>query len=125
MPSRILGVGLDLCDIGRMERALERGGFLQRYFTEAEQQYIEGRGKGAAQSLAGHFAAKEAALKAIGCGIVLPLTDVEVCHDAQGRPLYRLHGEALARMQEAGGQAMHLSITHTDTIAAAVAILEG
>lgn len=121
----ILGIGLDLCDVARMESALARGGFVEKYCTPAEAAYIRGRGKGAAQSLAGHFAAKEAALKALGCGIVLPLTDVEVRHDHLGAPRYALAGEALARLNALGGRRVHLSITHTDGLAAAVAVIEG
>ena len=70
-------------------------------------------------------AAKEAALKALGCGIALPLTDVGVTHDEAGAPRYRLCGEAAAKMAALGGKAMHLSITHEGGMAAAVAILEG
>ena len=108
-----------------MEKALEKGGFLQRYFTQEEQAYITGRGKAAAQSLAGHFAAKEAGLKALGCGIVLPLTDIAVAHDALGAPYFVLFGKVLERMEAQGGRRLHLSITHTDATAAAVAVLEG
>lgn len=117
----IRGIGLDLCEVTRMEGMQDRAHFLARCFTDAERIYIEGRGKGAAQSLAGHFAAKEAVLKALGCGIVLPLADVEVTHDAQGAPGVLLHGKALALLD--GGR-MRLSITHTDATAAAVAIWE-
>lgn len=122
----ILGIGIDLCDVARMRAALDRGnGFLARYFTEDEQAYIRARNLGAAESMAGHYAAKEAGLKALGCGIVLPLTDIAVTHDDAGAPRYILTGEAQARMQACGGKTMHLSITHTDGIAAAVAVLEG
>jgi holo-[acyl-carrier protein] synthase len=121
----ILGIGIDLCEVPRMRDALARGGFLPRFFTEAEQAYILGRGAGAAQSLAGHFAAKEAGLKALGCGIALPLKDIAVAHDESGAPRFVLTGQALARMTELGGSAMHLSITHTGEMAAAVAVLEG
>ena len=121
----ILGIGLDLCDVSRMEVALAQNGFLERYFTPEEQAYILGRGQGAAQSLAGCFAAKEAALKALGCGIVVPLRDLCVTHDEQGAPSITLGNKARERMEALGGKGMRLSITHTDTVAAAVAILEG
>ena len=121
----ILGVGLDLCDVARMEEALLRQGFLERYFTPKEQAYIHGRGKAAAQSMAGHFAAKEAGLKALGCGITVPLTEISVQHDERGAPRFALEGKALLAMRAMGGKSMRLSITHTDTVAAAVAILEG
>lgn len=121
----ILGIGLDLCDVSRMEAALKRGGFLERFFTDGEQAYIRARGKGAAQSMAGHFAAKEAGLKALGCGIAVPLCEIAVRHDELGAPSFVLTGKALERMHSLGGASIHLSITHTDTMAAAVAVLEG
>lgn len=114
-----------MCEIARMEKALGDGRFLQRFFTEAEQAYIRGRGRAAGQSMAGCYAAKEAVLKALGCGIVVPLDAVEIVHDARGAPGVQLHGEALARMTERGGTAWHLSITHDGPMAAAVAVLEG
>lgn len=121
----IIGVGLDLCDIERMQGALIKPGFLARFFTPHEQAYIAGRGKGAAESLAGLFAAKEAALKALGSGLSLPLSELCISHDALGAPHMTLEGAALAYMQSMGGKRMHISITHTDVTAAAVAILEG
>ena len=121
----MLGIGIDLCDVERMETALAREGFLERYFSPEEQAYIRGRGKGAAQSMAGHFAAKEAALKALGRGLALPPEQIAVTHDASGAPRYVLCGKALAHMQAMGGKSMHLSITHTGAAAAAVAVLEG
>ena len=121
----ILGIGIDLCDVGRMQDALEKGKFLPRFFSEHEQAYINSRGQCAAQSLAGHFAAKEAAIKAFGLGLAIPLTDIEIHHDERGAPFYALLGKAAERMQAMGGQRMHLSITHTGENAAAVAVLEG
>lgn len=121
----ILGLGIDLCEVARMQDALDKGKFLPRFFSEHEQAYITSRGQGAAQSLAGHFAAKEAAIKAFGLGLVIPLTDIEIHHDEHGSPFYVLRGKAAGRMQAMGGQRMHLSITHTGETAAAVAVLEG
>lgn len=121
----ILGIGLDLCEVERMRFALAKGGFLEKYFTETEQTYILGKKAAAAESLAGHFAAKEAGLKALGCGIVFSLKDIEIAHNALGAPEYRLHGKASERLAECGGRRLLLSITHTKETAAAVAILEG
>lgn len=108
-----------------MQRALEKGSFLRRYFTPGEQAYILAKGKAAAQSLAGHFAAKEACVKALGCGLSIPLEDIEITHNAAGAPAYVLHRKAWETMLACGGSVMHLSITHTDQVAAAVAVLEG
>ena len=121
----ILGIGIDLCDVARMCTALEKDDrFLTRYFTASEQAYICHKNKAMDESMAGHYAAKEAGLKALGCGIVLPLTDIAVWHNAQGTPRFVLSGEALSRMHALGGRTMHLSITHVGGMAAAVAILE-
>ena len=70
------GLGLDLCGIARMEALLRDERFLSRYFTPAEAAYVRSKGAGAAQTLAGLYAAKEAVLKALGVGIALPLREV-------------------------------------------------
>lgn len=121
----ILGVGIDLCEVRRMKEMLANERFLMRFFAPEERAYIASRGQGAAESLAGHFAAKEAGLKALGVGIALPLCDIAVSHDEKGAPFFVLAGKAQARMRELGGDRMHLSITHTGDVAAAFAILEG
>lgn len=121
----IRGIGIDLCEVARMRTALEKDGFLARFFTAGEAAYIHERGQGAAESLAGHFAAKEAAVKALGLGLAIPLGDIEICHRPEGAPYYVLRGKALARLETLGGKTIHLSITHTSDTAAAVAIVEG
>ncbi len=118
--SEVCGLGLDLCEISRMEANVERESFVRRVFTPAEQAYAGSRGKMAPSSYAAMWAAKEACLKAMGCGIVLPMTDVEILHDEDGRPYYCLHGEAEKRL--AGGSAL-LSISHEAGMAAAVCVL--
>ena len=66
----IIGIGTDLCQVQRMSQLLDDGSFLRRYFEQAEQAYILARGACAAQSMAGHFAAKEAFVKALGAGLM-------------------------------------------------------
>ena len=112
------GLGLDLCGISRMAPLLADGRFLSRYFTAEEADYIRSRGAGAAQSMAGIWAAKEALLKAAGRGLSLPLTEIEVCHGPAGEPFYRLHGSAA---QTLPGDFL-LSITHEGDMAAAVCL---
>lgn len=116
---KVLGVGIDLCDISRMEQALQNDRFLTRFFTPDEAAYIRSRGLAASQSMAGIFAAKEAFLKAIGTGLSLPMKDIEVCHTPRGQPVYRLSGKALEAVD--GGEVL-LSITHEGLMAAAVCI---
>ena len=115
--SDIRGIGLDMCEIARMQRWLEDDYSLRRLFTEEEQTYIHSKGLTAAQTMAGLFAAKEAVLKALGTGLAIPLTDVEIIHTAAGQPQAQLHGKAAAM-----GGSFLLSITHEGDMAAAMAI---
>lgn len=121
----LIGIGIDLCEIARFENAQTRERFAERFFCEEERAYVAARGAAAAQTAAGIFAAKEAALKAMGCGVALPLRDVGITHDEQGAPRYALRGEAAEKMAALGGKTMHLSVTHEGGMAAAVAIVEG
>ena len=121
----IAGVGMDLCGIARMEKLLSDGRFLRRFFSDEEQQYIQGKGKTAAQSMAGIFAAKEALTKALGTGISAgEMRDVCVTHDALGAPQYALRGGWADAAKEKGITALHLSISHEGGMAAAVCVAE-
>ena len=115
------GLGFDLCEIARMERMLENDRFLQRYFLEDEIAYIHSRGRGAAQTLAGMFAAKEALAKALGTGIIFDLKEVRIVHDEAGKPGYVLDGKAA---ETAGGDRFLLSISHDGGTAGAVCVRE-
>ena len=115
------GLGLDLCEIARMDKLLKDSRFLSRYFTEEEASYVRSRGAGAAASLAGLFAAKEALGKALGCGIGFELREAEVCHSVTGAPYYRLSGSLKERV---GDARLLLSVTHDGGVAAAVCVIE-
>ena len=115
------GIGLDLCEISRMEKLLEDGRFLRRYFTPGEEEYIRSRGAGAARSMAGMFAAREALGKALGSGIDFDLKEAEVCHTGTGAPYFRLSGTLKDRI---GEDRIFLSISHDGGIAAAVCLVE-
>jgi len=117
-----IGVGFDLTDIKRIERLIEDERFLKRVFTEREQEYIKSQGKGAAQSAAGMFSAKEAFSKSVGTGIrKMALTSIEVLHDELGAPYLNLTDGALEAAHKNHAE-FTLSITHTDTTAGAVVI---
>ena len=120
MAAQPTGVGIDLLEIDRLERALERRPRLaRRLFTDAERAYAAARAR-PAQHLAGRFCAKESVAKALG----LPawnFRDVEVI-DTGGPPEVRLHGSVARRAQELG-VSVTVSITHSRRDAAAVAIL--
>lgn len=120
--SNVKGMGIDLCDIRRMEARLKDDRFLDRFCTDAEKAYIRSKGKAAAQSLAGIWAAKEAFLKAMGTGLSLPLQEVGVTHTALGQPVYALTGQAADIVGEGS---VLLSITHEGNMAAAVCLWQG
>ena len=118
----IKGLGLDLCETARMDKLLADDRFLERYFTEDETAYIRSKGRNAAQTLAGIFAAKEALVKALGTGISFDLKDICIRHDEAGCPFYVLKGAAAELSEE---DRFLLSISHDGGIAAAVCVREG
>ena len=121
----IAGIGIDLCEISRMEKLLNDGRFLARYFSPREQAYIQAKGRGAAQTMAGVYAAKEALAKALGAGIVsADLWAVEVTHDQYGAPAYELQGEYARLAEDKRISTFALSITHDSGMAAAVCVAE-
>ena len=98
------GIGTDICAVARFEEAVKKPRFMERVYTQGERAYIEGRGRGAAQSAAAIFAAKEAAAKALGTGFsggIMP-EQIEVTHDALGAPHIALHGAAKERLYALG-----------------------
>ncbi len=122
----IRGCGVDLIGVARIQAELDKQRFLARVYTQQERDYIAGRGASAGQSAAGLFAAKEAMLKALGTGIApLGLQEVSVTHNELGAPVAVLGQRAWQRMAEIGATRMHLSITHSEGMAVAMAIAEG
>ena len=125
--ANIIGLGLDATDIARIAGTMERYGerFLQRIFTEGEVAYCTRR-RVPAIHLAGRFAAKEAAMKALGTGHSHGVLwrDVEVVRRG-GPPQLRLHGGAARRFESMGGRSSLLTITHTDTLAVAQVMILG
>jgi len=123
----IVGLGIDLLEVQRMERALKRRGqrFLRRVFTGDERQACRAAG-GGAWRWAARFAAKEAILKALGTGWSggLGWHQVEILRADNGRPHVRLSGMAQKTARSLGGDLCHVSLTHQKSHAAAVAILE-
>lgn len=121
--SVILGIGLDLCDIGRIEKAIEKERFLERVYTPGERERILAAGGARrGQIAAGTFAAKEAVAKALGTGFAGFGPDaVEILPDDNGRPACTLYGRARAL---AGDARVHVTVTHESGFAAATAIVE-
>jgi holo-[acyl-carrier protein] synthase len=112
-------IGIDLLEIERLERALERHPRLaDRVFTQAEQDYAAARAR-PARHLAARFAAKEAVVKALGLSGGFCLSEVEVV--AGKPPTVRLKGRAA---EAASGRSIDISVTHSRDFAAAVALTE-
>ena len=116
-------VGVDLIEIERIRRALERyPGFRERCFTEAERAYCDSR-KNPAQSYAGRFAGKEAVGKALGFGVARAFAwrDVEIV--GRPKPGVRLHGRLAAWAERLGAGEIDVSMTHSRELASAVAVV--
>jgi holo-[acyl-carrier protein] synthase len=125
----ILGIGTDAVDVARVERMVaERGdAILIRLFNEAELAYTRGRAA-PAQHLAVRLAAKEAAYKAFAGSELargIGWRDTEVVLRADGAPELRFHGRAMTRLEELAVRRVHVSLSHTETTAIAVVVLEG
>lgn len=122
----IKGIGVDLCGIERMEKAIAKPHFAERVFTQAERETIASRGQGAAQTAAAMFAAKEAVAKALGTGFSggVSVGEIEVLHEQSGAPCVALSGGARERLSALGGQRVWISLSHEGDMAAAFAVIE-
>ncbi len=112
-------VGVDAVELVRVRRVLERHPqrFLRRVYTPLETAFCRGR----LPELAARFAAKEAAMKALGTGARgLRWRDIEVLPDRRGKPLIYLHGGAARRGEAIGLEALDVSLTHSRELAIAV-----
>jgi holo-[acyl-carrier protein] synthase len=123
----IVGIGVDIVEIGRMRRALERQGdrFLKRVFTPAEQEYCSAH-RDPVPHYAARFAAKEAVFKALGTGWARGVSwlDVEVRRRKENAPTLVLNGEAERHSLALGVGNTHLSLSHSDEAAVALVVLE-
>lgn len=115
----IIGIGVDLVDIPRFERALARTPRLaERLFAPAERTLKP-------HSLAARYAAKEALIKALGGSDGVHWTDIEVASEPSGRPVFALSGETAATVDGRGIRALHLSLSHDAGLATAYVVAEG
>jgi holo-[acyl-carrier protein] synthase len=103
-----------------VRRALERPGFRDRCFTQAEQAYCDSRAN-PAESYAGRFAGKEAVGKALGCGVRFTWKDVEIV--GRPKPAVRLSGRTAAYAERVGAGEIDLSMTHSRELAAAICVV--
>ena len=123
----IVGTGIDIAEVPRIEASIARFGdrFLHRIFTADEIRYCESKAN-RIERYAARFAAKEAAMKAIGTGWNhgVRWRDVEVCRQAGGRPTIVFHGKAAEFAAKLGAIYIALSLSHTEEYAIAQVILE-
>ena len=126
----IIGIGTDVVEIVRIARIVEGASgsrFLRRILTEAELELVRGRpARRLAEFAAGRFAAKEAAVKALGCGIGTKagFLDVEIAARPDGRPVCRLSERVRAAVDFRDGDRLHLTLSHSDGHAVAFAVWE-
>jgi holo-[acyl-carrier protein] synthase len=121
----ILGLGVDICEIARMEQALARHPTMRvRVFTPEEIEYCDRKGR-PAESYAGRFAAREAVIKALGGYRGRRWQDVSVTRAPSGAPAIRLSGNAKVRADELGVARVLVTFTHERTSAVAFAVAVG
>jgi holo-[acyl-carrier protein] synthase len=116
----VVKVGVDLIEIERIRKALERPGFRERCFTAAERAYCDSK-KNPAESYAGRFAGKEAVGKALGCGVHFTWKEIEIA--GRPKPSVRLSGKTAAWAEKVAAGAIDLSMTHSRELAAAIAVV--
>jgi holo-[acyl-carrier protein] synthase len=123
----IVGLGVDIAEVDRIQAAIERRGraFLERVFTPAEIAYCESH-RNRCERYAGRFAAKEAAMKALGTGWSRGVrwVDIEVTRLPSGQPTLSLHGASRDLAERLGMRRASLSITHSGNTALAQVIFE-
>jgi len=118
----ILGLGVDICEIARMERALARHPTMRdRVFTPEERAYCDSKAR-PAESYAGRFAAREAVIKALGGYRGRGWRDISVARSPSGAPEIRLRGNAKARADDIGVARVLVSFTHERANAVAFAV---
>jgi len=114
----IVGIGVDLVDIARFERTIERTPrLLERLFSPAERERTP-------RSLAARYAAKEALIKALGGSDGVHWTEIEITPEASGRPWFTLSGSTAAVIAERGITGIHLSMSHDGGFATAYVVAE-
>lgn len=117
----MIGIGVDVIEIGRIEDACHRwsGRFLERIYSPREQTLCRNR----PHALAARFAAKEAVMKALGTGTHgVGWREIEILRLASGQPQVRLAGKALQKAQELGWQEVAVSLSHSRDYAVAVVV---
>jgi holo-[acyl-carrier protein] synthase len=121
----IIGTGIDIIEVDRVGEKAGRDGFKNKVFSKSEIDFCEAQAD-KNQNYAARFAAKEAFLKATGRGLTagFDLHEIEIVHDANGRPEIKLSGNFKKLALENGWNKIHLSLSHVQAMACAVVIIE-
>lgn len=117
---KLFGLGIDILEISRMKSKLCNDVFMNRVFSKTEKEIILNKGKNAAQTAAANFCGKEAFVKAIGTGFrSMDLNNIEILRNNVGKPFIQLSGSYKQNFET---MSFEISLTHTETTAAAVVI---
>ncbi len=126
--SQIIGIGIDIIEIARIEKAMQKGSdrFRNRTFTDREVQYCEKKMR-KYQHYAARFAAKEAAMKALGTGWRkgIGFSEIELINEISGKPELFFHGKAREILDASGGREVSVSVSHSNDYAVAMVVLTG
>jgi len=121
----IIGVGIDIVEIKRMEHWLDNPKLLKRFFHNDEIDLVFTRKMGAALTLSARFAAKEAFGKALGTGLAeISLKDIMVINRENGKPDMTFFGKAQQAFEKSGANRVHISLSHERENAIALVVLE-
>jgi holo-[acyl-carrier protein] synthase len=122
----ILGIGIDVVHVYRLQRWEKIPGLLERFFHADELAAALPKGEAGILSLAARFAAKEAFGKALGIGLHgFSLKEIAVMNDELGKPQFKLYGRALEALERLGGNEVFVSLSHERDNALAVVVIEG
>lgn len=124
----IYGIGTDIVEIDRVERALQKSErFVTKYFTEKERELFAERAGRRAQCVAMNFAGKEAVAKALGTGFGqdVRIAQIEILRENSGAPYVVLYGETMKYARSCGVERIHISLSDTSLLAIAYVVAEG
>lgn len=116
----IVGVGTDIIEVARIEKAIRREKFMESVFTPAEREYCR-----TAEQFSARWAAKESVMKALGTGMRGgSFVEIEILHDAEGSPRVELRGNFARVAENIGVRKIHISLSHEKKFATAFCVLE-
>lgn len=120
-----MGIGTDIIEIERIEKAILKESFLLKYFTNEERKFFLGKNN-KPNIIAGNFAAKEAFVKALGTGFgEIKASEIEILRKTSGEPYVNIFGNAKSKSDCMGIKKINISISHCKSYAVAFAVLEG